>query len=177
MVGAADSSTRRDFRTIHQITDSSIAVFVWAYCFHSRGSCSRSAEPGAVAPFGGKHQRALSALLHSGFWQPLGRKSPLSPTEPPQPSCLEFQAQRRILFGFKQRFGEARLADDALQSAAPEGIVKRHRDGDGGPIFLRLHDSMAAALANRNKSVLFEYFRDFGSGKNPQSIQPAPRPA
>jgi len=36
--------------------------------------------------------------------------------------------------------------------------VKRHRDGDGGPIFLRLHDSMAAALANRNKSVLSSIF-------------------
>ena len=34
--------------------------------------------------------------------------------------------------------------------------MKRHRDSDCSPFFLDLHDAMASALANRDKSVLFE---------------------
>ncbi len=61
-----------------------------------------------------------------------------------------------MLFAFKQRFGETRLADNALECAAPEGIVERNRDGDRGPFRLELHDAMASTLADCDKSVLFE---------------------
>jgi len=53
------------------------------------------------------------------------------------------------------------LANDALESAAPEGIVERHGDGDGCPLHLQLHDSVTAALAHGDKSVPFENLTGF----------------
>jgi hypothetical protein len=64
--------------------------------------------------------------------------------------------ERFRLFIFKERFGNARLANDALEGTAPEGIVERHRDGYGGVLSSQLHDSVTAALAHRDKSVFFE---------------------
>ncbi len=40
--------------------------------------------------------------------------------------------------------------------------MKRHRDSDGCPLGLQLHDSVTAALANSEKSALIKdiaYFR------------------
>jgi hypothetical protein len=69
----------------------------------------------------------------------------------------------RGLFRFKQRFGQTGLADDALQCAAPEGIMKRHGDGNGRPLRLQLHDPVTAALAHSDESVLFENLAGFGA--------------
>src|ERR1700722_4576724 len=78
------------------------------------------------------------------------------------------------LFRLKQRFGETRLADDALDCAAPQGVVQRHRHGDGRPFTLELHDAMASALAHRYKSVPLKYLADFGAGEDPQPTQQEP---
>jgi len=59
-------------------------------------------------------------------------------------------------FVLKQRLGESRLPNDALEGAPPERIVERHRDGDRGPFRLELHDAVASALADCDKSMLFE---------------------
>ena len=56
----------------------------------------------------------------------------------------------------EQRFDEPRLPNNALESAAPEGIVKRNRDGDRGFFRLDLHNAMASALTDCDKSMLFE---------------------
>jgi hypothetical protein len=48
------------------------------------------------------------------------------------------------------------LPNDALQCAAPERIVERNRDGDCGVFRFELHDAMASALADCDKSVLLE---------------------
>jgi len=55
------------------------------------------------------------------------------------------------------------LANDALESAALEGIVERHGDGDGCSFCLQLHDSMTAALAHGDKSAPFEDLAGFGA--------------
>lgn len=60
------------------------------------------------------------------------------------------------LFRFEKRFSEPRLPNDALEGAALEGIAERHRNGHGGPFGLELHDAMASALADCDKSVLLE---------------------
>jgi hypothetical protein len=75
----------------------------------------------------------------------------------------------------KQRLGEARLADDALESAATEGIVERYRDSDCGPFRMQLHDSVTAALAHGFKSVAFENLAGFGARQDSQLTQPAPQ--
>jgi hypothetical protein len=53
------------------------------------------------------------------------------------------------------------LANDALESTAPEGIVERHGDGDGCSLSLQLHDSVTAALTHGNKSAPFENLAGF----------------
>jgi hypothetical protein len=53
------------------------------------------------------------------------------------------------------------LANDALESAAPEGIVKRHWDGDGCPFCLQLHDAVTTALAHGDKSAPLEDLAGF----------------
>ena len=55
------------------------------------------------------------------------------------------------------------MADDALESAAPEGIVEGDRDSDRGPSGLQLHDSVTAALTHGFKSVPFENLASFGA--------------
>jgi hypothetical protein len=55
------------------------------------------------------------------------------------------------------------LADNALESAAHEGIVERYGDGDGCSLRLQLHDSVAAALAHSDKSAPFEDLAGFGA--------------
>ena len=60
------------------------------------------------------------------------------------------------LFRFEKRFSKPRLPNDALQCAAPERIVERNRDGDCGVFRFELHDAMASALADCDKSVLLE---------------------
>ena len=68
------------------------------------------------------------------------------------------------------------MADDALESAAHEGIVERHGDGDGSPLHLLLHDSVTAALAYSDKSAPFENLAGFGAWQDPQLTQRAPQP-
>jgi len=46
------------------------------------------------------------------------------------------------------------LADDALESAASDGVVKRNGDGYGCPVGLQLHDAVATTLAHGDESVL-----------------------
>ena len=53
----------------------------------------------------------------------------------------------------EERLREPRLPNDALESAAPEGIVKRHRDRHCGAFRLELHDAMASALADSDKTM------------------------
>jgi hypothetical protein len=55
------------------------------------------------------------------------------------------------------------LPNNALESAAPEGIVKRNRDGDRGFFRLDLHNAMASALTDCDKSMLFENPANFGA--------------
>jgi hypothetical protein len=55
------------------------------------------------------------------------------------------------------------LANDALESAAPEEIVERHGDGDGCSFCLQLHDSVTAALAHSSKSVALKNGTGFGA--------------
>jgi len=52
---------------------------------------------------------------------------------PRNPSWPQFPERCR-LFRFKQRFGQARLTDDALKGAAPERIVERDRDCNGATL-------------------------------------------
>jgi len=70
--------------------------------------------------------------------------------------------EHRLLI-FKQRFDQTRLANNALQSAAPEGIMERHGDGDGCPAGLQLHDAVTAALTHCDESVRFENLAGFGA--------------
>jgi len=55
------------------------------------------------------------------------------------------------------------LADDALESAAPEGIVQRHGNSDGRRVGSQLHDAVASALTHIEKSVRFEDLAGFGA--------------
>jgi len=85
-----------------------------------------------------------------------------SPATTPQTAADPAPVATR-LFSFKQRLGQARLPDDALESAAPEGVVERYGDGNGRALTLQLHDAMTAALAYRGESVPFENLTDFGA--------------
>jgi hypothetical protein len=87
-----------------------------------------------------------------------------------------FEAQCISSLRFKQRFGKARLPDDALKSAAPEGIVEWNRDGNCSPIFLELHNAMTSTLADCGESVVLKNGADFGARKDPESTQLAPQP-
>lgn len=69
------------------------------------------------------------------------------------------------------------MADDALQSAAPEGIVERDGNRNGCPLLLKLHDPMASALTDCYKTVPFKNPANFGAGEDPQLTQRAPQPA
>jgi hypothetical protein len=62
-----------------------------------------------------------------------------------------------MLFAFKQRLVEAGLTNDALESPASEGIVKRYGDGNGCTFCLQLHNSVTATLANGEKATPFKY--------------------
>jgi hypothetical protein len=63
---------------------------------------------------------------------------------------------RSLVFGFEQRPWEFRLSNDAAQGSSPDGIVKRHRYGYRRALATFLHDSVAALLADRGKSVVFK---------------------
>lgn len=75
---------------------------------------------------------------------------------------LEYPSRYGLLI-FKDRLVEAGLANDALESTAPEGIMEWDGDGNGCPVPLQLHDSVAAALAHSDKSVPFENLASFGA--------------
>jgi hypothetical protein len=67
------------------------------------------------------------------------------------------------------------LANDALESAAPDRIVERYRNRDCGLLCSQLHDSTTAALAHSNRSVLLQNLADLGSGEGPKFTQRAPQ--
>ena len=82
----------------------------------------------------------------------------------------------RLVFGFKQRFREFRLPNDAPQGSTSDRIVKRNRNGYRRCLQTLLHDPVAALLPDGGESVLFENPTDFQARKNPESTQPAPQP-
>jgi hypothetical protein len=47
------------------------------------------------------------------------------------------------------------LPDDAQQSTGADGIVERNRNRNGCPLCPLLHDTVTAALARREETVLF----------------------
>ena len=79
-------------------------------------------------------------------------------------------------FGLKQRSREFRLPNDAQQRAASDRIVKRNRNGYRRCLQTLLHDPMAASLADRGESVLFENLTNLRARKNSKPTQPAPQP-
>ena len=81
-----------------------------------------------------------------------------------------------LVFGFKQRFREFRLPNDAPQGSTSDRIVKRNRNGYRRCLQTLLHDPVAALLPDGGESVLFENPTDFQARKNPESTQPAPQP-
>ena len=76
-------------------------------------------------------------------------------TASPEPLSSPRFLEKYSLFVFKQRLVETRLADNALESATPEGVVDRHGDGDGCALRLQLHDTVTAALAHGDKTAPF----------------------
>jgi hypothetical protein len=85
----------------------------------------------------------------------------LQPRQRPGHRLMPRVPERERLIAFKQRLVEARLANDAQQSAAYEGILERHGNGDRRPFRLQLHDSVTAALPNGDKSLPFQNLAGF----------------
>lgn len=61
------------------------------------------------------------------------------------------------------------------QSSAPDEVVKRDGNRDGGAFRALLHDVVAAMLADHNEIVFLENLADLGAGEDSKSTQPAPR--
>jgi hypothetical protein len=57
---------------------------------------------------------------------------------------------------FEQRLWEFGLSNDTPQCAAPDRVVKGHRNGYRRALPTLLHDSVAALLPDGGKPVLFE---------------------
>jgi len=81
-----------------------------------------------------------------------------------------------LLFDLKQRSRKFRLPNDAQQRAASDRIVERNRNGYCRCLQTFLHDPMAAPLADRGESVLFENPANLRARKNSELTQPAPQP-
>ena len=73
----------------------------------------------------------------------------------------------RLVLGFKQRFREFRLPNDASQGSTPDRIVKRNRNGYCRFLQALLHDPVAALLPGCGESVFVRESDKFPSLKEP----------
>src|ERR1035441_5235284 len=72
-----------------------------------------------------------------------------------------------LVFGFKQRFREFRLPNDAPQGSTSDRIVKRNRIGYRRCLQTLLHDPVAALLPDGGESVFVRESDRFPSPKEP----------
>ncbi len=84
-------------------------------------------------------------------------------------------AERNLVLGFKQRFREFRLTNDASQGSTPDRIMKWNGNGYCRFLQARLHDPVAALLPGCGIRGVRESDK-FPSLKEPESTQPAPQP-
>lgn len=80
-----------------------------------------------------------------------------------------------LALGFEQGLREFRLANDAAQGSAADRVVQGNGNGYRGCLETLLHDPVAALLADRGESMLFENPANFRARENSEPTQPAPQ--
>jgi hypothetical protein len=82
------------------------------------------------------------------------------------PNRTLISPKNSLFLGLKLRPREFRPANDASERAAPEGIVKRNRNGYRRCLQALLHDLMATSLPHGDESVLLEDATNLGARQN-----------